>query len=1011
MALFRLRALRRWLRALPGNGAARPRRPRPYRPAVEALEDRRVPASFTWTGNDAATNAGWMDGNNWSGNVAPPADGTAALFFTATATRFNSINDFPSGTSFASLNLIETSPTNGSGTPVGYTISPKADGSPHDIVVSGVTAFDVGTNFDSVSIGLKDDGSGNTSLSKDGAGTLFLSGANTYRGGTTLRAGTLQVNDGVSLGSGQVTLNGGTFQGSGAPVTFGSANAVRIGGNIIFAGIAPITFNGPVTLAAFPGISVNNTSTTFNGQITENTANLGLIKFGPGTLALGSSNNYSGATIVVGGPLAVGNDHALGSGQLVFTSPGSYLSGEAIQAVNGPHTLTNQVQIGTTVTVAGSINLTFAGSVTLTSASTLTVTNPGTTLTVTGAVGETGGSQSLFKDGAGTLALEGVNTYTGITRLTAGTLAVGNNSALGVSNGNGQHQLVLLGGTLRAENTPITLDHQLVISGPATVGGTQNITFTGATVLINSPTITVAAPAVTVTLGGQVSDSSAGQSLFKDGPGTLVLGTANAYTGNTFLLAGTLVVGNDGALGPAGTLFLDGGTITANGSSRQLANPVTFAVDTTFGGLGGTLLFTGPITLVVSNHTATLNDAVVFQGNVGQSGGNFGLTVTGPPSGSLQLAGTNTFAGGITLNGRATLFINSDGALGSGPFTLNGGSVLNANDRSFPNNVTLAGDVTFQGAANLTFSGPLTLNTPAGLPVVRLPVRDTTLTFAGPVTGGGPLVKAGPGSLVVSGPSPAALNTVVLAGAIAGRNSGQLGSLTASGGDVSPGGFAVNGTAGPGTLTVNGNLALTGASTFTALVNGTGTQFDQIVVGGTVAVGGQLQVILNFSPAVGTAFTLIKNNGTSPVQGFFAGLPEGTVFQINGQRFRITYAGGTGRDVVLTRFEQPPPSPPPAPPPAPVFRAVFAQVVRVRSGGRRSHGFGMALNVFDAVTGSMRTQLLPFGPGFRGRLMVFTADLNGDGVGDLVVFGTQGRSVRLAAFNGKDLSDLSGFLG
>jgi hypothetical protein len=108
--------------------------------------------------------------------------------------------------------------------------------------------------------------------------------------------------------------------------------------------------------------------------------------------------------------------------------------------------------------------------------------------------------------------------------------------------------------------------------------------------------------------------------------------------------------------------------------------------------------------------------------------------------------------------------------------------------------------------------------------------------------------------------------------------------------------------------------------------------------------------------------------------------------------------------VVLTRFEFPPPPPPP-----PVFHAVFAQVVRVRSSGRRSHGFGMGLKVFDAATGALRATLLPFGPSFRGRLLVFTADVNG--VGDLVVVGIQGGSVRLAAFSGRDLSNLSGSLG
>jgi autotransporter-associated beta strand protein len=754
MALFRPHALKRWLSAPPGNGSARPRRPRSCRPAVEAFEDRWLPAQLIWTGNDP-NSPNWNDANNWkdavTGNPTAPNPGDD-LTFNSTATRFFSNNDFPDGTAFGAFTISEPS-SSITGT-AGYSITGNG------INVTSMSVNEGGGVLDAIGLSLQ----GSARLTKDGAGSLSLSGANTYSDGTNLIAGTLIVTNNNSLGTGTtspLTIFGGAIRCSASPVTFSSATGVKIAGNVTFGGTAPITFNEPISLAASPDLVVNNPSVTFAGVVSESFPSLG-----------------------------------------------------------------------------------------------------------------------LTKDGAGTLDLEGVNGYTGPTTLNAGTLIAGNSSALGVSNGNGQHQLVLDGGTLGANSTPITLDHPLTISGPVTVGGGQNVTFTGAAALLNSPRITLAFPGVTTTLNGQVSDGLPGQSLFKDGPGTLVLGTANAYTGNTFLLAGTLVVGNDAALGTSGTLFLDGGTITADGNSHQLANAVTFAADTTFGGLGGTLTFTGATTLVVSNHTATVIDPVVFLGNIGQSGGNFGLTVTGPPTGVLQLAGTNAFAGGITLNGRATLFLNSDGALGSGPLTLSGGSVINGSDRTVPNNVAPAGSVTFEGGTNLTFTGPLSLTTLVAVPTVRL-FSGTTVTFAGTVTGAGPLIKDGPGSLVVSGPSPASLNTVVLNGVIAGRNAGQLGSLTAAGGvaspgvDVSPGGFAIDGLAGPGTLTVNGNLALTGASTFTALVNGPGTQYDQIVVGGTVAVGGQLQVLLNFSPAVGTAFTLIKNNGSSPVQGFFTGLPEG----------------------------------------------------------------------------------------------------------------------------------------
>ncbi len=57
---------------------------------------------------------------------------------------------------------------------------------------------------------------------------------------------------------------------------------------------------------------------------------------------------------------------------------------------------------------------------------------------------------------------------------------------------------------------------------------------------------------------------------------------------------------------------------------------------------------------------------------------------------------------------------------------------------------------------------------------------------------------------------------------------------------------------------------------------------------------------------IGTAFTLIDRAGSSPFTNFFAGLPEGSRFTVtdyfgSNYTFQITYSGGTGNDVVLSR--------------------------------------------------------------------------------------------------------------
>ncbi len=87
-------------------------------------------------------------------------------------------------------------------------------------------------------------------------------------------------------------------------------------------------------------------------------------------------------------------------------------------------------------------------------------------------------------------------------------------------------------------------------------------------------------------------------------------------------------------------------------------------------------------------------------------------------------------------------------------------------------------------------------------------------------------------------------------------------------------------------------------------LNGTtaGSGYDQLSVTGTVNLAGAtLNVNLTFTPAVGSAFTLIQNDGKDAVVGTFAGLAQGATLVLDGMTFQISYVGGTGNDVVLTR--------------------------------------------------------------------------------------------------------------
>ena len=69
-------------------------------------------------------------------------------------------------------------------------------------------------------------------------------------------------------------------------------------------------------------------------------------------------------------------------------------------------------------------------------------------------------------------------------------------------------------------------------------------------------------------------------------------------------------------------------------------------------------------------------------------------------------------------------------------------------------------------------------------------------------------------------------------------------------------------------------------------------------VGGNVSLDGALGIVAGAGLAPGNSFTILTTSGTSA--GSFAGLPEGSLFAASGTNWIISYAGGTGNDVVLT---------------------------------------------------------------------------------------------------------------
>jgi autotransporter-associated beta strand protein len=172
--------------------------------------------------------------------------------------------------------------------------------------------------------------SGTGTLTKLTAGTAFLYGANTFTGGTTISAGTLQVGNASTTGSitGDILNNGalifnrtdastyaGNLSGSGTLTKSGTGTlsltgaSTHAGGTTITAGTLQIGSGG--TTGSITGNIVDKATLAFNrsdaltyGGVVSGTG--ALTKLGAGTLTLTGANTYTGVSTISAGTLQIG---------------------------------------------------------------------------------------------------------------------------------------------------------------------------------------------------------------------------------------------------------------------------------------------------------------------------------------------------------------------------------------------------------------------------------------------------------------------------------------------------------------------------------------------------------------------------------------------------------------------------------------------------------------------------------------------------------------------------------
>lgn len=281
------------------------------------------------------------------------------------------------------------------------------------------------------------------------------------------------------------------------------------------------------------------------------------------------------------------------------------------------------------------------------------------------------GAGAVDKTGDGTLVLEGVNSYTGGTRLSGGVLSVAQDANLGDSAGG----LTFNGGTLRVTGQSFSQTSRGVQWGAQ--GGAFDI----------------ASAANRFTVNQALSGTG---DLVKLGAGTLVLTGVNAY-GNTRVEAGTLVGNTDSIRGNV--------LNQANLVFDQVQNG-TFAGDIT--GAGASTK-TGAGTLTLTGRSA--QDWRVAGGTLAASAGALSGNVDVSAPGTLHLdapqtssySGVLSGAGALSKTGAGMLALTGDSSAFSGATTVNQGvlSVGINGQGKLGGTITVARDATLQGTGTV----------------------------------------------------------------------------------------------------------------------------------------------------------------------------------------------------------------------------------------------------------------------------------------------------------------------
>ena len=580
--------------------------------------------------------------------------------------------------------------------------------------ILGPVVFLTGTSFavESGTVSARLAGSGAT-LTKTTAGTVTLSGANSFSGQMTVQDGTVSIS----------TIN----NASAAGVLGNSALAAVLGntggqtGTLQYTGVTASSTK-PFTMAsggtgAFQ-VDTAATTLTLSGLIN---GGGGLSKTGPGTMVLSNATNtYTGGTTVSGGILiasrsgsgtfSFGGTVTLANGTSLYTNTnnGTFTIGTPIDIVSGVAAL--RVDNGGTLS-AGDLIIT--GSITGAGGLIMTGTNNGNRrkLELQGAKTFLGGvtlQQTVAPNGTfftNTAAytrtrlviFDKASLGTGTLRSELVKVDGASTGGLEVPNGNTSNSGTNFG---LETGTGVTNAIDLATGANLNVTTSQTNALQLSGVISGAGSLTTRAPSTNPINLSEASPNNL--------PGLLILSGANTYTGSTFVNTGTLQIGNGGTTGslsPSSAIVVSNPNAAVNGAtgSFNINNYVP------------TLAFKRSDTL-----TQGVDFAAVISGAFGQ------VSQTG--IGTTILTGTNTYTGlTIVQAGTLTLGHATDTIANAAPVLVSGGNLDVANPDTV-GAVTLSSG-TISGVGALTGSSYALTN--AGTISASLGANAAVLTKTG----------------------------------------------------------------------------------------------------------------------------------------------------------------------------------------------------------------------------------------------------------------------------------------